>query len=301
MAGHGAGTIVASTHCSMAYRFWRRLVVAFACGLSAGAGNAAASQRAGVDICAPAAASRRLPVLPEASGAALSRRTPGVIWSHNDSGQPFLYAFDTSGASRGRVRIPNATVVDWEDISVAACPGGTCVYVADIGDNNRARRSVTIYRVPEPRPQDTESAAAEIFTAVYPDGAHDAEALFVVGDDLFIVTKEAAATIYRFRKPLRAGTTMTLERVAPLALRRVTDAETSSDGAWVAIRTNDAVVFYRSADLVRGKAQGVTMSLRSLKEAQGEGVALDAGGMVYLTGEGARAGSLNTLRCTLPK
>ena len=60
-------------------------------------------------------------------------------------------------------------------------------------------------------------------------------------------------------------------------------------------------MFYRSADLVRGKTEGVTMSLLPLKEAQGEGVAIDASGMVYLTGEGARAGSLNTLRCTLPK
>jgi hypothetical protein len=289
------------THGSMTYQFWRNGVVALACVLSAGAADApAAPKQSAANICTPAGTSRRLPTLLEASGVALSRRAPGVIWSHNDSGEPFLHAFDTTGVSRGRVRIPNAAVVDWEDISVGPCPGRTCLYVADIGDNGRARRSVTIYRVPEPQPSDTESAAPEIFTAVYPDGAHDAEALFVVGDDLFIVTKEAAAAIYRFPK-LRAGAAMTLERVAPLAMRRVTDAETSPDGEWVAVRTNDALAFYRSGDLVRGKGQGITVPLRPLKEAQGEGVALDASGMVYLTGEGARGGSFNTLRCTLPK
>src|SRR5688572_994382 len=103
----------------------------------------ASAERASLDVCAAAGASKPLNGLAEASGAALSRRTPGVIWSHNDSGQPLLHAVDASGQSRGRVRIPNATVEDWEDISVAACSGGSCLYVADIGDNNRARRSIT--------------------------------------------------------------------------------------------------------------------------------------------------------------
>lgn len=277
-------------------------VIALASLLSACVEGAPASaQRGPADICAPAANARSLSALPEASGAALSRRTPGVIWSQNDSGQPAVHAIDAAtGSARGRVRVPNATVEDWEDVSVAPCAGGSCLYIADIGDNNRARRSITIYRVPEPQPQDAQSAPADVFTAVYPDGAHDAEALFVTGDDLFILTKDATAALYRFPRPLTTGTTLTLERVAELPLRRVTDAETSADGEWVAVRTNDELAFYRTADLTRGKPDGVTMSLRPLKEPQGEGVAVDAGGMVYLIGEGQRAGSLNTLRCTLP-
>ena len=264
-------------------------------------GAPASAERASLDVCTADGATKPLSGLPEASGAALSRRTPGVIWSHNDSGQPLLHAVDASGQSRGRVRIPNATVEDWEDVSVAACPGGSCLYVADIGDNNRARRSVTIYRIPEPQPQDTASAQPDVFTAVYPDGAHDAEALFVAADEVFIVTKDVTAGLYRFPTPLRAGAAMMLERVTSLPLRRVTDAETSSDGAWVAVRTNDAVVFFPTADLTRVKPQEMTVSLRGLKEPQGEGVAIDANGLVYLTGEGPRAGTLNMLRCTLPK
>jgi uncharacterized protein YjiK len=45
----------------------------------------------------------------------------------------------------------------------------------------------------------------------------------------------------------------------------------------------------------------MSVPLQSLKERQGEGVALDANGMLYLTSEGERAGSVRTLRCTLPK
>jgi hypothetical protein len=261
----------------------------------------ASTEGASVDVCAAAGASKPLNGLPEASGAALSRRTPGVIWSHNDSGQPMLHAVDAAGTLRGRVRVANAAVEDWEDVSVTTCPGGSCLLIADIGDNDRVRRSVTVYRIPEPRPEEPQSGPAEVFTATYPDGAHDAEALFVAADRLYLVTKGATATLYSFPHPLRAGGPMALQRVAELPLRQVTDAEASPDGAWVALRTNDDVVFYRTADLIDGHRQGVTASVRPLKEPQGEGVALDGNGMVYLIGEGERAGSLNSVRCTLPK
>jgi hypothetical protein len=269
--------------------------------LAAGLDRASASaQAADAAPCVAAATSKPLADLREASGAALSRRTPGLLWSHNDSGQPLLYAVDAAtGAVRGRVRVANATVVDWEDVSLATCPGGTCIYIADIGDNRLERRSITIYRIPEPQPQDPDSTRAEVFTAVYPDGRHDAEALFVTGDDVYIVTKDVASTVYRVPKPLRPGVNMTLERVAELPLKHVTDAETSVDGKWVAIRTNQEIGFYRTADIGRGAPHGINVSVRALKEPQGEGVALD-GQKVYLTGEGSRAGTLNVLRCTLP-
>jgi hypothetical protein len=285
--------------------FWQRSVIALACGLAACVDrSSAAPEPLESDICVVAEGPKPLTDLPEASGLTLSRRTPGVLWSHNDSGQPVLFAFDTSGRPRGRVRLPNAAVEDWEDVTAAPCPAGNCLYVADIGDNNLERRRMTVYRIPEPQAEDGESANVETFTAVYPDGPHDAEALFVATEDMYIITKDASAALYRFPKPLRAGTDMTLERVAELPLRRVTDAEVSADGAWVAVRTTDEVAFYRGADIVRGGSPSAIVSLRPLNEPQGEGVALDANGMLYLTSEaggGRRAGSLTTLRCTLPK
>ena len=33
----------------------------------------------------------------------------------------------------------------------APCGNGSCLYIADIGDNDAKRKEVTIYRVPEPR------------------------------------------------------------------------------------------------------------------------------------------------------
>lgn len=267
-------------------------------------GSSAAPEPVASSICTVANGPRPLAELPEASGLTLSRRTPGLLWSHNDSGQPVLFAFDASAVPRGRVRVANATVDDWEDVTAARCPTGNCLYIADIGDNNMSRPRIVIYRIPEPLPEDKESAPAEAFAARYPDGAHDAEALFVTGEDVFLITKDASTTLYRFPKPLRTGADMTLERVAQLPLKRVTDAEVSTDDAWVAVRTNDEVALYRTADLVRGGSpQPVMVSLRELKEPQGEGVALEPNGMLHLTSEAGgrtRAGSLITLRCTLP-
>src|SRR5262245_45881211 len=96
--------------------------------------------------CRIASGLSRLPDLPEASGLAASRRNPGVLWTHNDSGDPFVFAITSTGGVKGRVRVTGAQVWDWEDIAVGPCPKGTCLYIADIGDNDRRRRSVTIYR-----------------------------------------------------------------------------------------------------------------------------------------------------------
>ena len=151
--------------------------------------------------CRPAGALVTIPELPEASGVAVSRRIPGRLWSHNDSGQPILTALDAHGRVTGQLRITGATVDDWEAVAVGACPGGSCVYVGDIGDNDARRKRITIYRFPEPAETDTAAAATDAFHATYPDGAHDAEALLVMPDQtIFIVTKgdTGAVALYRF-------------------------------------------------------------------------------------------------------
>jgi len=246
------------------------------------------------------ASKKPLPRIKEASGLTLSRRTSGVLWTHNDSGQPVLYAFDTSGTLRGRVAVPNATVVDWEDVTAAHCPSGDCLYIADIGDNERSRSAITIYRIPEPQPADAQTAPPEVFTATYSDGAHDAEALFVVGDSLFVITKDDAGILYRIG-PGGPGQ-VKAERIGELGIPRVTDADVSADGKTVVVRTNNEVAFYQTAVLVAGKSPkpDLRFSVRQAKEPQGEGVAFDGNRTLYLTSEGRDGGQLSALTCTLP-
>jgi hypothetical protein len=228
-----------------------------------------------------------------------------VLWSHNDSGQPLLYAFGVDGSPRGVVRVAGMRVKDWEDIASGPCAGGSCLYLADIGDNAASRASITVYRVPEPAPTDGETRPAEAFHATYPDGAQDAEALFVLPDGgIYIVTKGETGPIalYRFPQPLRAGATVRLERIVELdAARtrrrdRITGASASPDGQWVALRTLDAVDFYRAADLLRGvPGTPVRVDLRPIHEAQGEGVGWGPSGTVYLSSESGKKNKPGTL------
>jgi hypothetical protein len=240
--------------------------------------------------------------LPEASGLAISRRHPGIIWSHNDSGnRTELFAVDAAGTLRGRVRVP-VTTRDWEDISAARCPAGTCLYIADIGDNRLRRRDIHIYRVPEPALDDAETRAPEVFTGTYADGPHNAEALFIVGDKVFIILRERGTGVYRATLPPSAATAMTFERIGQLDLGGpVTDAEAAPDEASVAVRTSKLVVIYKTAELIKGGTTpaGLNIPIDGLKEPQGEGVALDTNGMLYLASEGQwlGAGRLVSLQC----
>jgi hypothetical protein len=243
--------------------------------------------------------------IPEVSGLAIGRRSPAVIWAHNDSGNSeVLFALDPTGDVRGRVRVP-IRMRDWEDVSVGRCESGPCLYIADIGDNGFERRRIQIARVPEPAPGDVQTAPPEVFTATYSDGRHNAEAMFVIGDDLFIVTRDRTAGVYR---STRAGTSpheLTFERIGQLGLAAVTDAEASPDERIVAVRTSDEVVVYDAAELINGGSRRrARIPIDGLKEAQGEGVALGANGMLYLASEhGAwsRAGAFISLRCNLEK
>ena len=239
----------------------------------------------------------------EASGVAVSRRTPGILWSHNDSGRASLFAFDNAGNAKGRVELTGVSIDDWEDLAAGSCPEGWCLYVADIGDNNRVRRGITIYRVPEPRPDDQTTKHAEAWTMTYPDRPHDAEALFPAsGGQLFLVSKEDARTtaLYRVPAPSESGIGK-LQQVAQLPLERVTGGAASPDGDWVALRTNTELLFYPVADLIAGKnVQPRRFDLKPLKERQGEGVAFGPDGVIYLVGEGGgRGGTLATIKCAL--
>ncbi len=245
-----------------------------------------------------------VPEIPESSGLAVSRRHPGILWSHNDSGnEAVLFALDADGGLRGRVRVPIRTR-DWEDVSAARCPAGDCLYIADIGDNGLARQQIQIYRVPEPAPGDAETAPPEVFNATYADGPHNAEALFVVGEDVFVVTRDRLGVLYRATLPRSGGSDLRLERVGELGLAQVTDAEASPDEASIVVRTSKVVVVYRTADMVRGGVVqgGLHIPIEGLKEPQGEAVALDARGTLFLGSEGRPwnpAGRFIRLRCTL--
>jgi hypothetical protein len=183
----------------------------------------------------------QVPKLLEASGLAASRRVPDVYWSHNDSGAPSLFAFSNTGN-------------DWEDM--AAGPGPerrrTYLYVGDIGDNERVRTQLIIYRVFEPEIGSKGfTEPAKVIPVRYPDGPHDAETLLIhpVTAALYIITKargtDQETLVFKLSPPYEDGRVQTMQRVAVLRLPdqsaltlltgRITGGSISPDGKSVVL------------------------------------------------------------------
>lgn len=186
------------------------------------------------------------PDLIETSGIDASYRYRGVYWAVNDSGNaPVLYCLKVTGEPCGAWNVA-AGAVDWEDIAVVPGPlGSTNVFIADIGDNEQARNSVTIQGVSEPDPAATTEGTLtpETIALTYPDGPHDAEALIVDprSGSLYVITKSYSANAFVFRGSARGPSRQTLEKVATLPARGVfgtpTGADLSPDGKRLVVIT----------------------------------------------------------------
>lgn len=260
-------------------------------------------------VCgAPSIASALPDALRETSGVAASRAHPGIFWTHNDSGNdPFIFAIDSTGAIRGRVRLDGVTNRDWEDIAAGPCePGGaTCLFVADIGDNNERHPRIAIYRFPEPDPaRDTVVSVARL-RATYPDGPRDAEALFVTGTGIYIVNKgwSDAIELFRLAPPYRTGTTVMLEKVQrlappPTSVSAHVTAAAADPGGRVAIRTYASLRFYQ-VDGDTLTPIGRAADLVAPHQLQGEGVDFVSPDRLVVTGEaqGPRPASVALLSC----
>ena len=270
--------------------------------------------------------------LRESSGLAVSRTQPGVIWSHNDSGDgPTLYAIDLTGKLLAKVPVFNAIARDWEDISSGPCPAGiapsdsprqtACLFIADTGDNNQVRPEVTIYVVVEPRlgatgtPPPTTFARA--FRYRYPMGPNDAEALAVrPSGDITIVSKGRSGTIDFFSIPvatvakaIASGEIVTARYDGNTGIRPdqrngrlVTAAAVSPDGNTLAVRTYYDVYFFGLVNDRRGtRWRDLKRPPCSLGDAEPQGEAIDYldENTLLLTSEQSRGrpGSIHKLQC----
>ncbi len=148
-------------------------------------------------------------VIDEASGLAVSSQFPGRLYHVNDSGDSGrFYVTDTRGAGVRVIDVAGFDPVDTEDLALGPCGSvdGSCLFIADIGDNARVRDTLRIVRVPERERFESPAAALDTIRVRYPDGARDAESIALhPGGDLFIVSKggrtalpaASPSTIYR--------------------------------------------------------------------------------------------------------
>lgn len=262
----------------------------------------------------------------ELSGVAASRANKDVLWVENDSGNdPNLFAISTDGTLLGTFTPKGATNVDWEDIAIVPGASSTepaSIYLADIGDNAKARPEIVLYRVAEPKV--TQGGTAEpkpdqvrtidkvdTITLRYPDGSHNAEAFFVdpANGDAVVITKEESgpASVYVAKaSELIADANVTLEQAGtvsfgePSLATQVTGADISPAGDVIAVRTYGGVhLFKRTPDQTVGQAlSGKACDGPPLpNELQGEAVGFASDGKSYFT---AAEGKKTELHQTKP-
>ena len=187
-------------------------------------------------LCSCVPSHRQLPgELDEVSGV---ERIGSVTYMINDSGNPpQLYSlrapsvdsFNRYGITHTQqLSLPN---VDWEALTAYA-DGTLCL--CDIGDNRRARSGVQFHFV-------SSEGIQRSITRVYPNAqSHNAEACFVMHQQLFVLTKNRAglsplgaqkklpnlrvAYLYRVDTARQGATTMVLQDSLELKASVVTDA-----------------------------------------------------------------------------
>lgn len=257
------------------------------------------------------------PLLNETSGIVESTRQRGVFFVHNDSGdRARFFAVDATGALLAEYRLPGATAVDWEDVAIGPCDAGTCLYFADLGDNDLTRDDYQVLRVPEPevRAVATTTHIDVPWTALplrYPDGRHNAETL--VADpqtgDLYVVTKveRGLSTVFFFSRSAHGAAVSTLAPVGQLPLPSsagvlVTGGSVAPNGRALLIRTYLKLYLYERApeDPFSALFRATPAEVAVRAERQGEAVAWRTDGRGYATvseGAGAR---LNLYHCADP-
>jgi len=183
----------------------------------------------------------------ESSGIACSRRRAGLFWTHNDSGdRPRLFAFDEKGRHRATLTVVGALNRDWEDIASFSLGAKHYLLICDTGDNDRARRFVTLYLVEEPA-LDPGRTAVEARTRpvqtvhfTYDDGPQDCESVAVdpTTRTIHLVSKRGRATVYELPLPKQlVAKGLVAKSIARLSVWQATAMDISPDGLRAVVLT----------------------------------------------------------------
>ncbi|MEU1586531.1 hypothetical protein [Micromonospora sp. NPDC005710] len=197
---------------------------------------------------------------------------------------------------------------DTEDLAVGR--DGT-VWVADIGDNDRSRTTVGVWRLAPGAKKPV------LHRMTYPDRPHDAEALVLDADGQpMIITKGGSGTVFLYRPstPLRPGATTPLASAGQVTLPTtttsnpfsflgrgvVTGAATAPGGRRVVLRTYADAFEYDvpDGDVVKALTTGTPRITPLPDEPQGESITYSRDGRSLLTvseSAGQPAGTRSTV------
>ncbi len=231
------------------------------------------------------------PILEEMSGLAFSKNHPDKFYTHTDSGgEVAVYILDSLGNEIGKIILEDVENRDWEDIAVGPGPNGkSYVYVAEIGDNAAVHKSVKIYRFLEPSKIEKEiTLKPEVLKFKYPDGAMDAESLFVdpISGDLFVVSKRNKKnTLFRLRSNDFGKKDVIAEELGKLPFTSATAADISQDGSKILIKNYFKIYYWdrKQGEKIADALSRDPKELPYVPEPQGEAIGFQPDGKAYYT------------------
>ncbi len=257
-------------------------------------------------------------IIDEASGVEVSGKFPGRFY-HVDDSSATIHLTDSAGGNVQAVRVSGGRGVDVEDLALGPCPEGSCLIIADIGDNRARRNILELIVVAE---LDVYPPLVEPLNRVrfrYPAGPRNAEALavhpngdiFVVSRKLFPAGNETHARVYRLpaadwqaaRTEIRTLIPVVDLDFRPLADllpgRLVTGMDISHDGRHMLLLTYQDAFEFRidpeeaklgiSEDASAG-LDYTRIELVPLRQQEGVAYTADSKGFIFTT-EAGRGGS----------
>lgn len=267
-----------------------------ACG--AGAASGASGPSSGPESKAPVDRVITDSRITESSGLARSLLHPGVLWTHNDSGNPAkIFAIAPSGRTAAVLSVRTRYDTDWEAIATLRGRGGRAmIAIGDIGDNDANRGAVEILLVPEPaRLGDATVVPTRVLRFRYPGGPRDAETLLAEPGTgrLYVVDKTLlGSTVYAVPQaqwPDRASgdSQFEIRQVAAADADLVTDGTFLPDGQML-LRGYGSVSLLPSPDSSHGRTIRALAVRRLPFQDQGESITLTGDGRQALIGSEGR-------------
>jgi hypothetical protein len=260
--------------------------------------------------------------LKEVSGMSESVTNPGLLWTHNDSGdEARILLIDSNAHLKAIVRFADTKQRDWEDMAVGPGPveGKTYVYVGDIGDNDSKHKYKFIYRVEEPvidwsKTPDTTLIHVDRIKFKLPDGPRDIETMMVdpLTRDIYLISKrEQKVNLYRLPYPQSTTNEMTAELAMPKIefnqfvekevsnkdgqvltngyhsdfFNQVVSGDISHDGNELLVKSYSSVYYWKREknESIMDLLKRTPMRLPYSPEPQGEAIAFDVRGRGYYT------------------
>jgi hypothetical protein len=231
--------------------------------------------------------------LEEASGLAASSTNPGLLWTHNDSGnRAEVLLVDDKLNIRLTCVLDKIINRDWEDIAVGPGPdaGKTYIYVADIGDNMAIFPYKIVYRFEEPK--FTEGTAKMTITnfdriVFQLDIKKDTESLMIdpKTKNLYIVSKrEKPVYVYELKYPYSTVDTLTAQKIGSIPFGQIVAADFSADGTEILMKNYNNVFYWKlNKENLASALKRNPMIVNYEEEPQGESVAFALDGSGFYT------------------